>query len=159
MNGIKATCTSKLKGWSPYFDSRLLAIGVLVGLAYYFAAQIGFALTFPPHRVSLMWIPNSVLLAAFLLLPVRTWLFLLATAFGAHLAVELQSGVPLSMALCWFVSNSCEAVLGAVLTRLLIRGPVSFGTFRNITIFFVCGVLVASFLSSFLNATCVVLNR
>src|SRR5262249_43444623 len=82
-----------------------IRVGVLVFIGYYLGARVGFALTFHPHPISVFWPPNSILLAALLLTPARIWWFLLLAAFPAHLIAELQSGVPLAMVVCWFVSN------------------------------------------------------
>jgi hypothetical protein len=41
----------------------------LVSVAYYLGAKLGFALTLRPQPVSVLWPPNSILLAALLLTP------------------------------------------------------------------------------------------
>src|SRR4029453_13632993 len=64
-----------VEGFSGPFDRRLLAIGLWVFAGYYFGAKIGFALTFKPHVVSVLWPPNSILFASFLLTPPRIWCF------------------------------------------------------------------------------------
>src|SRR4030095_6598544 len=117
-----------VEGFSGPFDRRLLAIGLWVFAGYYFGAKIGFALTFKPHVVSVLWPPNSILVAALLLTPPRIWWFVLLAAFPAHCAAELQSYVPPLMILCWFISNSFEAVIGAGLTRYLVGGPIRFNS-------------------------------
>jgi len=43
-----------------FFDWRVGGISLLVALAYYVGARIGFALTFQPHPVSVLWPPNSI---------------------------------------------------------------------------------------------------
>ncbi len=97
---------------------RRLAVGALaVSVAYYLGARIGFALTLHPQPVSTLWPPNAILLAALLLTPARTWWIVLLAALPAHLIVELQSGVPMPMVLCWFVSNCSEALIGAAGVR------------------------------------------
>src|SRR5438477_80078 len=117
------------------FDWRIASIGLSVALAYYLGAKIGFALTFRPHPVSVLWPPNSILLAALLLTPVRVWWVILLAAFPAHLTVQLQSNVPPMMILCWFISNACEALIGAGCVRYLIDRPVRFDRLRNVGIF------------------------
>jgi two-component system, LuxR family, sensor kinase FixL len=62
------------------------------------------------------------------------------------------------MILCWFVSNSCEALIGAGLTRYLLGGPIDFRSLRNVGIFGLCVVFIGPFLSSFLDAAFVVWN-
>src|SRR6266508_4458046 len=93
-------------------DPRALCLAVLTGCGYYLGSVLGFALTFQPHPVSVLWPPNSIVLAALLLTPVRVWWVILLAAFPAHLAVQLQSNVPPMMILCWFISNACEALIG-----------------------------------------------
>ncbi len=133
--------------------------GVLVLLGYYLGAKIGFALTFQPHPVSVMWPPNSILMAALVLTPVRWWWFLLVCALPAHLAAEFQSGVPITMVLCWFVSNSCEALVGAAGLRFLLGPSPRFDRLRAIGLLFACGAFLAPFLVSFLDSAFVSLNH
>ena len=131
---------------------RLPVIGLCVFVGYYLGAKVGFALTFHPYPVSVLWPPNSILVAALLLTPPRIWWFVLLAAFPAHCAAQIQSHVPPLMILCWFVSNSSEAVIGAGLTRYLVRGPIQFTSLRNAGIFCLCVVFAGPFLSSFLDA-------
>src|SRR5215831_12660891 len=125
--------------WAVGSIRRCILPGVLVLLGYYLGAKIGLALTFQPHPVSVMWPPNSILMAALLLNPVRAWWFLLACALPAHLAAELQSGVPVTMVLCWFVSNSCEALLGAAGTLFLLGPAPRFDRMKSIGLLLGCG--------------------
>src|SRR6266480_2920318 len=145
--------------WNLPFDSRTVVTGLLVFAAYYLGAKIGFALTFRPHPVSVLWPPNSILLAALLLTPVRIWWVLLLAAFPAHLAAQLQSNVPPTMILCWLISNSCEALIGAGCVRYLIDRPVRFDRLRNVGIFCFFAAFLGPFLSSFLDAAFVVINH
>ncbi len=138
--------------WNSPFDSRTIVTGLLVFVGYYLGAKLGFALTFRPHPVSILWPPNSILAAALLLTPLRIWWLVLVAAFSAHCGVELQSQVPPAMVLCWFISNSCEAVIGAGLTRYLIGGPVKLNRLRSVGFFCLCVVFIGPFLSSFLDA-------
>src|SRR6267378_743771 len=130
---------------------------LLVAVAYYVGARIGFAFTFQPHPISTLWPPNSLLLAALLLTPARSWWLLLLAAFPAHLAAELQSGVPAAMVLGWFVSNSSEALIGATCIRALVAGPLRFDSSRDISVFLIFGTFLAPLLSSFLDAALVIL--
>src|SRR5947199_4755313 len=79
-------------------------------------------------------------------------LLIIVVEFLAYCCVELQSQVPPKMILCWFISNSCEAVIGAGLTRYLIGGPVRLNRLRNVGFFCLCVVFAGPFLSSFLDA-------
>jgi two-component system sensor kinase FixL len=125
---------------------------LLVGVAYYVGAIVGFALTLPTHSVSTLWPPNAIVLACLLLEPRhRYWLILLG-AFPAHFAIQMQSGVPLLMIVSWFVSNSSEALIGAFCLRRYFQGPVDFSSLRCVVLYVVCAALLAPFLSSFLDA-------
>src|SRR4030095_12019175 len=138
--------------WNVRLNSPMLMTGLVVFAGYYLGAKIGFALTFKPYPVSVLWPPNSILVAALLLTPPRLWWFVLLAAFPAHWAAQMQSHVPPLMILCWFVSNSSEALISAGLTRYLVRGPIQFTSLRNAGIFCLCIVFAGPFLSSFLDA-------
>ena len=155
--GVHSTSRTVNKASTP-FEWRTILIGLGVFVGYYIGAKIGFALTFRPHPVSVLWPPNSVLVAALLLTPPRIWWFILLAAFPAHWAAQLQSHVPPLMTLCWFVSNSCEALIGAGLTRYILGRPIDFRSLRNVGIFCVCVAFTGPFLSSFLDAAFVVWN-
>src|SRR5215468_5957813 len=144
---------------SAIFDQHHLIVGLWVFAGYYLGCKIGFSLTFKPHPVSVLWPPNSVLVAALLLTPARNWWVVLSAALPAHLAAQLQSHVPPLMILCWFISNSCEAIIGAGLMRYLVGGPVRFTRLRNVGLFCLCIVFIGPFLSSFLDAAFVLWNH
>jgi signal transduction histidine kinase len=128
-----------------------------VALSYYLAAHVGLALTPQGSAISMLWPPNALLMAALLLSPLRHWWLLVAAALPAHLAAELQSGVPLSMVLGWYVSNCSEALLGAAAVRLACGRAPRFDAFRDLGIFLLLGALLAPLLSSFLDAALVTL--
>jgi PAS domain S-box-containing protein len=158
LTGVVANSSGERRR-SHFFDWHVAAISLLVAAAYYLGAKIGFALTFQPHPISVLWPPNSILLAALLLTPVRFWWMILLAAFPAHLAAQLQSNVPPTMILCWFISNSCEALIGAGCVRYFIDRPVRLDRLRSVGTFCFFAALLAPFLSSFLDAAFVVLNH
>src|SRR5215475_6156118 len=146
-------------GTSASFDRHLLMVVLCVFAGYYLACKTGFALTFQPHPVSVLWPPNSIVVAALLLTPLRLWWFVLLAAFPAHLAAQLQSDVPPLMIVCWFISNASEALIGAGLTRYVIGGPMRFTSLRTVGTFCLCVVFIGPLLSSFLDAAFVVWNH
>lgn len=131
---------------------------VLVGVAYYLGAKLGFALTFQPHPVSTLWPPNSILLAILVLSPRRLWWFYLLAAFPAHLLVQINADIPASMILCWFISNCTEALIGASVLRYLTGSEVRFDDTYHVWVFILASLL-GPFLSSFLDAAFVMLNQ
>lgn len=147
-----------LSGARPAFgwlDRQWAVPALLLAVGYYAAARVGFAFTLQPHPISTLWPPNALLLAALLLAPARAWWWLLAAALPAHLLAELQSGVPTAMVLAWFASNCSEALIGAFLVRAFVPGPLRLDSFRNASVFLLCGALAAPLLSSFLDAALV----
>ncbi len=140
-------------------SGRLIGAAILVFLGYFFGAQLGFALTFKPHPISVLWPPNSILLAALLLTPRRAWGLVLLAAFPAHWLAEWKSSVPPGMIFSWFISNSCEALVGAASVRYFIDGPIRLDRLRDVAIFCCCGVFLGPFASSFLDAAFVALNH
>lgn len=136
---------------------RRVCAALVVASAYYIGAQIGFGLTFKPHPVSTLWPPNAILFAALLLSPVRSWWFLLLAAFPAHILVQLNAHIPVSMILSWFVSNCSEALIGATALRYLIKSELRFDITYHVGMFLLVAFL-APFLTSFLDVGLVTLN-
>jgi signal transduction histidine kinase len=132
---------------------------LLVALGYYLGAKIGFALTLQPTPVSTLWPPNAILLAGLLLTPLRSWGVVLLSVFVAHVVVQMQSGVPTAMLLCWFVSNCTEALIGAGAVRRFAGERPAFDGFSRVVVFLACAGFLGPFLSSFLDAGFVVLNQ
>src|SRR5688572_10328807 len=135
---------------------RPVLAALLVAAAYYLGAKVGLALTFSPHPISVLWPPNAILMGVLLVAPVRWWWLPIAAAFPAHLAAELQGGVPLAMVLCWYLSNASEALIGALFVRRFATHPVKLDSVQNVFVFVAGAVFLAPFLSSFLDAAFVV---
>jgi len=142
-------------GWRFGPRTTWAAPALLVAVGYYFAARVGFAFTLHPYPISTLWPPNALLLAALLLAPTRAWWWVLAAALPAHLLVELQSGVPVTMVLGWYISNCSEALIGAGLARAFVPWPLRLDSLRSAGIFLFCGALAGPVVSSFLDAALV----
>jgi signal transduction histidine kinase len=132
-------------------DRHLVACCALTAAGYYAGVQLGLALTFEPYPISVLWPPNAIVLGALLLAPARWWWLILAAVFPAHLAAELQGGVPVAMALSWFASNVLEALIGALAVRSLLRHPLAFDSVHDIGAFS-GAALLAVFVASFVDA-------
>jgi PAS domain S-box-containing protein len=139
-------------------DNDWLLTAVFVFAGYYLGARVGFALTFLPNPISVLWLPNAIVFAALLLVPRSSWWVVVAAALPAHLMAQMQSNVPLPMVLCWFVSNVTEALIGAGLMRWLVRRPIALDT-RFSVLCLLFAIVVAAFASSFLDSAFVALNR
>jgi signal transduction histidine kinase/integral membrane sensor domain MASE1 len=124
---------------------------MLVALAgaYFLASKLGLELTLHPTPISTLWPPNALLLAALLLTaPARWWLIIVAV-FPAHMLVQIGADVPVAMALFWFASNCAEALLGAGFAYLLLGTTPRLDRLHDVSVFLICCVVLAPFLSSF----------
>src|SRR4051794_1399663 len=68
---------------------------LLIAIGYYLGTRIGFAWTPAGQPISTFWPPNAILLAALLLMPLKTWWMVLLAVLPAHILAQLQIGVPL----------------------------------------------------------------
>jgi signal transduction histidine kinase/integral membrane sensor domain MASE1/GAF domain-containing protein len=128
---------------------------LVVALAYYVGASVGFVLTFPQVTPSVLWPPNAIVTTTLLLTrPHRWWMYLLAI-LPAHLAVELPVLSPPSLVFGLFFTNCAEAVIGAGIVHWLSDEPTSFDTLRRMAVFIIGAAIVAPFLSTFPDAALV----
>jgi len=137
---------------------RAATTAILVSVAYYLTSRLGFEFALQPGSVSLLWMPNALLLAGLLLIPRSWWWLVILAAFPAHIASEWLSGVPTAMVLSWFVSNTIQALLGAVCVTRLVKGDLRFGHTRDLIVFLVFGVFFAPFAASFIDSALVKIN-
>ncbi len=132
---------------------------MLVCLAYYLGARLGFALTLKPSPISTLWPPNSIVLAALLLTPTRSWWLVLLGALPAHLAVQIPLGFPPGMILGWYISNCSEALIGAAIVRHFVKGELRFDRSRDVGVFIFGAAFMGTFVSCFLDAGFVSLSH
>jgi signal transduction histidine kinase len=140
----------------PLFRKTLI-ISVLISIAYYLAAKVGFLFSLQ-GSVSTLWMPNSILLAGLLLTNKRWWWLVVLICLPGHISAELESGVPATMILSWFISNSFQAVIGAALIRYFLPDDLRLDRTKHLATFLIFGAFLAPFLSSFLDAALVKLN-
>ena len=140
-------------------EPKALKAALLVCLAYYLGAKLGFALTLKPSPISTLWPPNSIVLAALLLTPTRWWGLILLGALPAHLAVQLPLGFPPALILGWYITNCSEALVGAAIVRHLVKGPLRFDRSHGVGVFILGAAFVGTLVSCFLDAGIVILNH
>jgi two-component system, LuxR family, sensor kinase FixL len=136
---------------------RTLALCFVVAIAYYGGVRLGMAITLSSEPVSTLWPPNNILLTALLFMPVRTWWAVLSVVFPAHIAAEVGFGVPTSMSACWYVSNSAEAILGALLLRHFLERLPRLDRARDVATLILVAGMLAPAATSFLDAAFVAL--
>jgi two-component system sensor histidine kinase UhpB len=126
----------------------------LLAAAYYVGAEIGFALQSPNAPQSVLWLPNSILLAVLLLVPFRRWPAYLLAAFPAQMLVAWGAGAPYLTLALLYVTNCADAALGAYAVRRLSNqtGPFRFDDLRDLVIFATFGATLPTLLLSFADA-------
>jgi len=124
---------------------------LLCAAAYYGGAQMGFFLTFRPVPTSIFWLPNSTMFAVFLLAPPRRWWIYILAVVPAHLAVQIQNGVPPTTMPLLFLTNLGDGALGAAVVRRFSDGEPRFVRLRDMVVFMIAAV-VSPLLVSFLDA-------
>jgi two-component system, LuxR family, sensor kinase FixL len=144
----------------PVPSAASLPVALLMAAAAYWAGtQVGLLLTPGALAVSVMWPPNALLLGILLLAPRSRWPWYLLAVLPVHLVTQWLHGIPLLTSAGWFVTNTGEALLGAVLLRRLRSSPVElFDTFVGVLVFLAVGVLGTVGISSLLDAAVVVLT-
>ena len=125
----------------------------VLSAAYYSGAQIGFALQAPNAPQSVLWLPNSILLATLIVLPARRWPTYLAAAFPAQMLVAWRADAPLLTLGLLFITNCADAALGALLVQRVWKrdGVFQFDGLRS-TLIFAFGATLATVLLSFADA-------
>ncbi|HEY1389645.1 MAG TPA: MASE1 domain-containing protein [Ktedonobacterales bacterium] len=139
--------------------SQAAHIATLVAAAYFLGAQFGFSLRFPSSPLSVIWPPNAILLAAFLLTPTQMWWPILLAVLPAHVIVELQNSVDFWTILGLYVTNCGQALLGAVGIRFVFGEPHRLDSLRRIVVFGLCAGFAAPFIVSFLDTAVSVLTN
>ncbi len=94
-------------------NRKTLLYGLLLAIAYFFAAQLGLTFAVVSNSVTLIWPPTGLALFALLVFGVHLWP---AVLLGA-LAANLMTGVPTGAALAIAIGNCLEALMGFYLLR------------------------------------------
>jgi two-component system sensor histidine kinase UhpB len=141
------------------FAGRGAAAGaLLLAVAYYAGAVIGFAFKAQDAPQSVMWVPNALLLAALLLVPPRQWFLYLLAAFPAHLLIAWQNRAPLDTLSLLYITNAMDAALAAAAMNAASRGRWRLDSLRSLLILFAFGGVLSPALISFADAGITVLT-
>ena len=148
---IRSKCTKPLSDEIDY-RIQLLLTALLIGVAYYVGALLSFTLRVPSTRSSILWIPNAILLAAFIVTPVKRWWLWTLAAFPAHLLAQSRDAAPILVLCCPFIANVAQAALAAVSLRLLTEAPHRLESLRSMGIFILVAVIGVPAVVSFTAA-------
>lgn len=114
------------------------ALGVLLVCAGYFAAGIiGLIARLPGSGISTIWPATAVLLAALLLVPVRTWWVYTLAVLPTHLILVtvFQGEVPLVVMLIQYAGNMAHALISAALLRRVLGAAPRLEGLRGMGLF------------------------
>src|SRR5918993_3245481 len=131
---------------------QLLLTALLVGVAYYIGALLSFTLRVPSTRSSILWIPNAILLAAFIVTPVKRWWLWTLAAVPAHILAQSRDAAPVLVLLCPFIANVAQAALAAFCLRVLTTTPQRLSSFRDMAVFVLVAVIGVPAVVSFTAA-------
>ena len=131
----------------------------LVALSYYVGARVGFLLQVPQVPQSVLWLPNSILLAVCIVNPPRRWAPLLFASLPAQLLVGWQSHAPLGTMTLLYTTNCVDAMLGATVWRLISPHETRIEGLKRMLGFLVLSAAVPTVLVSFADAGLTVLTK
>ncbi|MDP6544255.1 MAG: MASE1 domain-containing protein [Phycisphaerae bacterium] len=119
-----------------------------LGIVFYLSANLGHLLSVPPDRIAVFWPPNTIILAALLLVPARRWWICFAVMLPAYIISGLQAGFTIQRQSIFFVANCSEVLVAAVLLRRFLRARLTFENLRESVLFVAFAVLLGPLVSA-----------
>ena len=136
---------------------RTLFAAAGAAVSYAATAWLGTAYIFPGARVSALWFPNAILLAALLLARRRDWWIYLAFTLPAHFVVlPLLVNLPPDRAVIGYVGNCATAVVGALSLYAFVPGIRRIDSLRTAIAFILLAGIFAPLCTSALVAAAAV---
>ena len=129
-----------------------IALVMLVTLAYYVGGRVGFLFQSQSVPQSVLWLPNSILLAVLCVSPARSWPLLLAASFLPQLLVGWQNHSPLVTMSLLYLTNCADAALGATIWHLVSPTEWRIEGLRPMLAFLVLCAAVPTLILSFADA-------
>jgi signal transduction histidine kinase len=130
---------------------RTPLIAVLLAIGYYLGTLLGVSLKPAYTSMATFWPPSAILLAAFLLAPVRMWWTFLLAVLPVHLLAQVQAGGTVLDALGWFMGNTGGPLIAAICMRSFKKKSL-FDSVTGMIVFLGFGVVVTALLKSLLDA-------
>ena len=138
--------------WNPISASQTLVLVSVVAAVSYVAPKLEGAVILHSQTVWPPWPGCALLVSVLLLVRKKIWLALIPTALAGFLLYDLQTGVPLR-SVAWFIlADTVEVLIAALCLGYVFDGPPRLNTVRNLTKYFLCAVVLAPFVASFISA-------
>jgi diguanylate cyclase (GGDEF)-like protein len=134
-----------------YFDLAVLRATLFTTVAFYGGATLGVTQASLPEDLVVLWPPNGLALAAFLILPLRFWPGLILAVLSAEILADLPT-FPFWASLAFGLVNILEITLAALLIRRVSTAAFSFNQLRNAGVFLLFGPLLASAFAALFGA-------
>lgn len=123
----------------------------LIGGAYFLGAHLGVTQTITPEGIAILWPPNAIALATFLLLPRSQWSLPMLAIVVAELLADVPHFPPWA-ALAFAAANLFEAALAATMIRKFAGAAPLFTRLRGAAAFLLFGPGLASAVAGLLGA-------
>jgi diguanylate cyclase (GGDEF)-like protein len=141
---------------SKWTDFKVIIAMLGVGLACYLGTWFAVQQTITVEGIVILWPPNAILLAAFLVLPRYYWPFLAIAFIAAELFVSL-AGFPLWAAISFTLINIFSVTLAAVLIEKSVGKNFNFYRFKDGVVFLLFAPILAACVAGLLGAAIYVL--
>jgi integral membrane sensor domain MASE1 len=119
-----------------------LIVFAAVFVSYLALAQLVLWLNDPVRNGAGLWPAAGLSLAALLLLPTRSWGWVLSAVVLAEVGGDVAHGYPVAAALGWALGNTIEPLVAAMLLRRLGNADGRLTPVSKLLLFLGCGVVV-----------------
>jgi len=139
--------------WLDVSSSKRVFLGsIILALSYYLSAKVGLVLSVKPDYISVLWIPNAVLLTSLLVTPYRYWIFFLIAIIPAELAADIPEGISIKMSAGFIIADWIEVLIAASLVKKLTKDEFKFHQLNHLIVFICAAVLMGPFYAAFPGA-------
>lgn len=142
--------------FSRYLDLQIVKAMLLVGLAYYFGALAAIHQTITPEGIAILWPPNAILLAAFLIYPRHYLPFVALAGIIAELVAAIPA-FPVWAAVSFAIINIASVSLAAFFIRRKSGQNFNFKNLKNGAYFLFFAPFLSASLAGLAGATVYVL--
>ncbi|PWK43438.1 SpoIIE family protein phosphatase [Actinoplanes xinjiangensis] len=127
----------------------------VVVVAYSAGASLAFV-GFGAPAIVVLFLPAGVTLSALVLNPRRRWPWILAAIAVTEIVVDVSQGMSVRSASGFALANTAEPLVGALLLRRNVPGPVDLRRRRDLLAFLGCCVVAAPIVGGAIGATTLV---
>lgn len=141
---------------SRHVDYQIIKAMFLVGIAYYVAALLAIHQTITPEGIAILWPPNAILLAAFLIYPYRYLPYIAMAGVIAELIASISS-FPIWAAVSFALINILSVSIGAALIRQKSGQNFNFNQLKNGAYFLLFAPFIAACIAGMLGGAVYIL--